>query len=67
MSLMHIAEFMPTNAVIITDGDPEGGPDVTLPGAMWMLFYNYRSDYLLKHLRGKKQTKIYDVQYFNKG
>lgn len=60
--LDHIKQTNPTNVVIITDGDIRDCSDyVTVPGAVWMLFFDNESDNLIDHLKGKRQTKQYLV------
>lgn len=54
----------PTNVVIITDEDIDDiSRQVTVPGAVWLLFYDARSRNLIDHLKGKSQTRIYDIKY----
>lgn len=58
--LDHITQTNPTNVVIITDGDiSDCNSYVTVPGAVWMLFFDRESENLIGHLKGKKQTKQY--------
>lgn len=60
----HIEETNPTNVIIITDGDiTDCTRTVTVPGAVWMLFYGSRSENVMEHIRGKKQNKYYDIIY----
>ena len=60
----HIAMTKPTNVIIITDGDISDCSSLTtVPGAIWMLFYDSRSENLIAHMKGKKSTKIYDIHY----
>ena len=62
--LDHIEETNPTNVIVITDSDiSDCRSYVTVPGAVWMLFYDSRSSNLMEHLHGKKQTKHYDIIY----
>lgn len=62
--LNHIEQTKPTNVIIITDSDIQDcSSTVKVPGAVWMLFYDGRSENLINHLKGKKQTKYYDVTY----
>lgn len=51
----------PDNVIILTDGDIGRFPPVEVSGAVWMLFVNYQSDAVKKGLKGKSQTKIYDL------
>lgn len=60
--LNHIEQTKPTNVIVITDSDiNDCSSTVKVLGAVWMLFYNGRSENLIDHLRGKKQTKYYDI------
>ena len=60
----HIEETRPTNVIIITDSDiSDCRRTVTVPGAVWMLFYGGRSENVMEHIRGKKQNKYYDIVY----
>ena len=65
--LAHIETTKPQNVIIITDGDIWNCDHVvTVPGAVWMLFYETRSQNLIDHLKGKKETRYYDID-FKKG
>lgn len=60
--LMNIQQTKPTNVIVITDGDiNDCSSTVTVPGAVWYLFYQSASDNLREHLLGKMQTKSYMV------
>lgn len=61
----HIQETKPDNVIIITDGDTSNQriPSVTVPGAVWLLFYDSRSDALINNVRGKKENKFFDIEY----
>lgn len=60
----HIKATKPTNVIIITDDDiGDCSSVVTVPGAVWMLFYDGRSQNLIDHIKGKKSTKVYDISY----
>lgn len=59
----HIASTRPTNVIIITDSDISQFPKTVVPGAAWMLFYGSRSTVLENNLRGRKSTKVYDIDY----
>ncbi len=64
--LDHIEETKPTNVIVITDSDVNNAKDhnpVTVPGAVWMLFYDEEADEFAKVLRGKAQTKEYLIEY----
>lgn len=60
----HIKLTKPTNVIIITDGDINDCTEVvTVPGAVWMLFYGSESKNVQEHIRGKKQNKYFDVTW----
>lgn len=60
----HIRATKPNNVIIITDGDiTDCTSTVTVPGAVWMLFYDSRSNNIIDHIKGKKQNKYYDIVY----
>lgn len=60
----HIEQTHPTNVIIITDSDiTDCSRTVEVPGAVWMLFYDGRSQNVMDHIRGKKQNKYYDIIY----
>lgn len=60
----HIQDTHPDNVIIITDGDlSDTSIPTSVPGAVWMLFYDYTSSGLIKNLRGRKQSKWYMIQY----
>lgn len=62
--LDHIEQTKPTNVIVITDSDiSDCDRVVKVPGAVWMLFYDSRSQNLIDHLKGKRQNKYYDVSY----
>ena len=62
--LDHIEQTKPTNVIVITDGDiGDCHRVVKVPGAVWMLFYDSRSQNLMEHLKGKRQNKYYDIVY----
>ena len=54
----------PDNVIIMTDsdGDSERLPDVTVPGAVWLLFRNSRSRNVIDHIHGLAQTQVYDIR-----
>ena len=61
--LDHIQATKPDNVIILTDDDIEDcRTDVSVPGAVWMLFYQGRSKNLMDHLHGKKLTKYFDIR-----
>lgn len=60
--LDHIQQTKPNNVIILTDSDiGDCTTDVSVPGAVWMLFYGGRSINLMEHLHGKKLTKYFDI------
>ena len=60
----HIKATRPNNVIIITDGDiGDCTSTVTVPGAVWMLFYDSRSENIISGVKGKKQNKYYDIVY----
>lgn len=62
--LNHIAGTSPDNVIVITDGDiSDCRNHITVPGAVWMLFYDRRSQNLMDHLHGKRETKYFDIDY----
>lgn len=62
--LDHIKETNPNNVIVITDGDiSDCRETVTVPGAVWMLFYGKRSENLINHLKGRKETRYYDISW----
>ena len=62
--LDHIEQTKPTNVIVITDSDiSDCRRVVKVPGAVWMLFYDARSENLMEHLKGKRQNKYYDIAY----
>lgn len=61
--LDHIEQTKPTNVIILTDSDiSDCVSDVTVPGAVWFLFYGGRSENLMQHLHGRKLTRAFDMQ-----
>lgn len=62
--MKHIQETKPDNVIIITDGDLSGtNMETEVPGAVWMLFYDYTSAGLIKNLHGRKETRWYMIDY----
>ena len=60
----HIEATKPTNVIIITDSDiSDCSRVVKVPGAVWMLFYDSRSQNVMDHIKGKRQNKYYDITY----
>ena len=65
----HIVSTKPDNVIVMTDDDfdssiwneIERAPFIKVPGAVWLLFRNgERSTRLQQHLRGRKQTRVFD-------
>ena len=60
----HIEATKPTNVIIITDsGISDCSRVVKVPGSVWMLFYDARSQNVMDHIKGKRQNKYYDIVY----
>ena len=58
----HIKQTKPDNVIIMTDDDiTDIDEDVTVPGAVWLLFKGGQSKNLIDHIHGKKQTNIYNL------
>ena len=58
----HIKATKPDNVIVMTDDDIVDINDgVTVPGAVWLLFKGGESKNLIENIKGKKQTKIYDI------
>lgn len=54
----------PENVIVITDSDFDHfglSGSYTAPGGVWMVFRAARSEQLIKALKGRLQTKIYDI------
>ena len=65
--IYHIMSTKPDNVIVMTDadfdhfGDVAEAPEIKVPGAVWLLFKGgLRSLDLIKHLKGKKQSRIFD-------
>ena len=62
--LDHIEATKPQNVIVITDSDiSDCDRVVTVPGAVWMLFYEGKSQNLINHLKGKKENRAYLINY----
>ena len=60
--LDHIEQTRPDNVIVITDSDISDCESyVTIPGGVWLLFYDGISENLIDHLHGKKSTKVFDM------
>lgn len=61
--LEHIQETKPLNVIVITDSDIDDCRyDVTVPGAVWLLFYDSVSKNLEEHLHGRRITRSYLIK-----
>lgn len=61
--LQHILQTKPNNVIILTDDDiNDCRTQVTVPGAVWFLFYDTDDNQITEYLRGKKLTKIFRVE-----
>lgn len=61
--LDHIEATKPDNVIILTDSDIDDCvSNITVPGGVWMLFYDGRSENLIDHLHGRKLTKYFDIK-----
>ena len=62
--LEHIKDTKPQNVIVITDSDIyDCSETITVPGAVWMLFYDATSENLIEHLKGRKETRWYLIEY----
>lgn len=60
----HINQTKPTNVIIISDSDVDNASGyATVPGAVWMLFYESTAYEFIKHIKGKSETRVYEVNY----
>ena len=60
----HIKATKPQNVIVITDGDADNcSESVTVPGAVWLLFYGEDAPNLIRNLRGKKESRHYMIEY----
>lgn len=58
--LDHIQATKPANVIVITDSDiSDCRTPTTVPGAVWLLFYDSESKNLREYLRGRQETKSY--------
>lgn len=64
----HIIATKPDNVIVMTDDDFDHwdeitqAPNIKVPGAVWFLFRRgQRSIRLQQHLRGKSQTRVFDI------
>ena len=62
--LEHIKATKPQNVIVITDSDISDCTEtVTVPGAVWLLFYDSKSENLINNLKGVKETRYYMIDY----
>lgn len=62
--LEHIKATKPQNVIVITDSDiTDCTETVTVPGAVWLLFYDAKSGNLIDSLKGAKETRYYMIDY----
>lgn len=62
--LNHIEQTKPNNVILLTDSDTDHeriDHPVTVPGAVWKLFYQGRSSAAIQNLIGLKLDKSFDV------
>lgn len=65
--IKHIQETAPDNVIVMTDDDFDRwgeiveAPNIYVPGAVWYLFRNGRSKRLMQHLKGRQQSKAFDI------
>ena len=60
----HIKQTKPNNVIIVTDDDIRDCTEtIKVPGAVWMLFYEGRSNNVMEHIKGRKSNKYYDIDY----
>jgi len=65
--IKHIQSTKPDNVIVMTDadfdhwGEINEAPNIKVPGAVWLLFRKgERSILLQQHLKGRKQTRVFD-------
>lgn len=62
--IQHVKATHPANVVVITDSDADDcTSSVTVPGAVWLLFYDATAPSLIDHLRGRKENRYYMIDY----
>ena len=58
--LAHIEQTKPKNVIIITDDNIQNCSHVvTVPGAVWILFFDTQSQNLIDHVKGRKLSAHY--------
>ena len=55
------------NAIIMTDDNPSTNDKITLPGYLWLLFYDTIATTFVQNLKGKKGTSVYMIDHDEKG
>lgn len=65
--IYHIMSTKPDNVIVMTDSDFDAwgdileAPEIKVPGAVWLLFRGGKRSFdLIKHLKGKKQSRVFD-------
>ena len=60
----HVQATKPANVIVITDSDADDcTSSVTVPGAVWLLFYDRTAPSLITNLRGRKESRHYMIDY----
>lgn len=62
--IQHVKATKPDNVIVITDSDANScDSSVTVPGAVWLLFYDATAPSLITNLRGRKENRYYMIDY----
>lgn len=65
--IQHVKATKPDNVIVITDSDADDcTSSVTVPGAVWLLFYDAKAPSLISNLRGRKESRSYMIDYRRK-
>lgn len=65
--IRHVKKTKPDNVIVITDSDADDcSSSVTVPGAVWLLFYDNKAPSLITHLKGKKESRHFMIDYMRK-
>ena len=60
----HVQATKPQNVIVITDSDADGcTKKVTVPGSVWILFYDNPAPSLAANLRGRRESRQYMIDY----
>lgn len=60
----HVNATKPQNVIVITDSDANYVTEsATVPGSVWFLFYDDPAPNLVSHLRGRRETRQYMIDY----